>query len=163
MWAKSGPLPPSTLRNRLTFEAVAVCGCIDMEGRLAHMEIRPKSFNQYSFKDFLVGLREKVPAEKTVFVLVDNLGVHRTKLVRDYCTEAKIELIFNGAYSSEFHPQERCWLYAKRAFQRRLITVYNFKNKRLIQNLVKECMESVPAEGLKAYVTRCLRKMRDWL
>ena len=114
MWAKSGPLPPSTLRNRLSFTAVAVCGCINLDGQVVHMEIRPNSINQYSFKDFLIGWREKVPASETVYCLVDNLGVHRTRLIQEYCQEADIVLIFNGAYSSEFHPQERCWLYAKR-------------------------------------------------
>jgi len=49
-------------------------------------------------------------------MLVDNLGVHRTEKVKAKAKECRIEMVFNGSYSSTFNPIERLWAWSKARF-----------------------------------------------
>ena len=62
--------------------------------------------------DFLKQVARKMNYRKT-YMLVDNLPVHRTDNVKAQAKRSKVELIFNGTYSSEFNPIERLWAWAK--------------------------------------------------
>ena len=83
---------------------------------MTHIQLVPKALDQHDFIVFLTELRESVKHPKRLYILVDNLGIHKTKLVRECCVHQNIELIFNGAYSSPFNPIERYWGFAKRIF-----------------------------------------------
>ena len=67
--------------------------------------------------EFLHRLKDHIGRKRAV-LLLDNLGVHRTKAVRDLAPKLGIELVFNGTYSSNFMPIERFWGWAKHHFTR---------------------------------------------
>jgi len=122
-------------RKKLGFEAVAVVGIIDRHGEVVHVMTRPRSIRTDDFNEFMHEFKEKIGSVKSI-VFLDNLNFHRSKKVVSYCKEVEINLIYNGTYSSEYMPIERLWSFAKRNFSRELITCKNFKNSRIIHNLV---------------------------
>lgn len=67
--------------------------------------------------EFLRRLKEHIGRKKAV-LLLDNLGVHRTKASTKLAKTLGIELVFNGTYSSEYNPIERLWAWAKKRFVR---------------------------------------------
>ena len=79
-----------------------------------------KSVNSEEFIKFLKRCRE-IKKEGKLYLFVDNMTVHRSKIVTEYCQKAKIELLFNSAYSSEVNPIERLWAISKREFSKSLI------------------------------------------
>ena len=129
VWAsKTTPVLVSA-RNKISFEAVAVCGAMTMDGKMAHAKLVPNALDQFDFADFITELRKKQGHHKRLFILVDNLGIHKTKFVKEMCAKRNVELIFNGAYSSPFNPVERYWAFAKRIFSKNCLTATDFKNK----------------------------------
>ena len=65
--------------------------------------------------EFLKQVARKCKYRKS-YMLVDNLRVHRTDRVVAQAKRSKVELIFNGTYSSEYNPIERLWAWAKQRF-----------------------------------------------
>ena len=55
-------------------------------------------------------------------MMLDNLPVHKTHLVRDHAENFNIELVFNATYSSTYNPIERLWSYSKQRFTRACLT-----------------------------------------
>ena len=51
---------------------------------------------------------------------------------------------------------EQLWAHAKRYFQRELLDVVDFKNKRVIKAIIDESIQSVRAETLKSWVDKCM-------
>jgi transposase len=45
--------------------------------------------------------------------MLDNLIMHKTKLIKEFCSENEIELNYNSIYTSETNPIERAWALAK--------------------------------------------------
>ena len=66
---------------------------------------------------FLHRLKDHIGRRRAV-LLLDNLGVHRTKAVQKLAPKLGIELVFNGTYSSTYMPIERLWGWAKHQFTR---------------------------------------------
>ena len=100
---QSGPvfLP----KKKVGFKAIAVAAAIDSSGRVvAHLS--------RDFMEFLHRLKDHLGRKKAV-LLLDNLGVHRTKAVQKLAAKLGIELVFNGTYSSNYMPIERLWAWAK--------------------------------------------------
>ena len=163
VWAAKGVIVLQTARNKISFEAVAVCGAMDVDGKMQYAKLVPKALDQHHFADFITELRQSVQHDGRLYVLVDNLGIHKTKMVRAHCQEQNVELIFNGAYSSPFDPIERYWSFAKRIFAQRCLTATDFKNKAKVQALVRKSMEDVNQESMGRHVRRCLHDMEEWL
>ena len=129
VWANKKTVVLVSARNRISFEAVAVCGAMAMDGSMAYAKLVPNALDQFDFADFITELRKKQGNHKRLFILVDNLGIHKTKYVKEMCAKRNVELIFNGAYSSPFNPVERYWAFAKRIFSKNCLTATDFKNK----------------------------------
>ena len=112
---QSGPvfLP----KKKVGFKAIAVAAAIDSDGRVVAHIIRERSIDSRDFMDFLHRLKDHIGRRRAV-LLLDNLGVHRTKAVQKLAPKLDIELLFNGAYSSNFMPIERLWSWAKHHFTR---------------------------------------------
>ncbi len=49
-----------------------------------------------------------------------------------------MQLLFNAAYSSEYNPVEILWLLSKRLFAVKLLNVRDYKNQKLIKELVSD-------------------------
>ena len=112
---QSGPvfLP----KKKVGFKAIAVAAAIDSDGRVVAHIIRERSIDSRDFMDFLHRLKDHIGRRRAV-LLLDNLGVHRTKAVQKLAPKLGIELLFNGTYSSNFMPIERLWSWAKHHFTR---------------------------------------------
>ena len=82
---------------------------------------------QEHFMNFLKKIRQ-VHNDRKIYLLVDNLSVHRTKNVKAKADELDIELIFNPIYSSEYNPIERLWLLSKRTFSAACINGASYHN-----------------------------------
>ena len=65
----------------------------------------PKSIDTEKFIKYLVELR-KAHKDKKIAIFFDNLGVHRSYVVRNKLSELDIPCIFNAAYAPEFNPIE---------------------------------------------------------
>ena len=112
---QSGPvfLP----KKKVGFKAIAVAAAIDSDGCVVAHIIRERSIDSRDFMDFLHRLKDHIGRRRAV-LLLDNLGVHRTKAVQKLAPKLGIELLFNGTYSSNFMPIERLWSWAKHHFTR---------------------------------------------
>lgn len=106
-------------------------GSTNIKGELTSLYISEKSIDTDKFLEYLAELRHNTPTG-TLYIFLDNLPIHWTIRVRNYCGENNIQLLFNGIMSSEFNPVERLWAYSKSKFRRDLITFDNFKNVKLV-------------------------------
>ena len=112
---QSGPvfLP----KKKVGFKAIAVAAAIDSEGHVVAHLTREHSIDSRDFMEFLERLKDHTRRRRAV-LLLDNLGVHRTKAVQKLAAKLGIELVFNGTYSSNYMPIERLWSWAKHRFTR---------------------------------------------
>jgi hypothetical protein len=118
VWCHRGEAPSINGMNRVSFDAIALLAAINTEGEVVKFALHPKFINVERFNDFLSQIASE---SETTYVFLDNLRVHRSKLVRDHASKLRIELIFNSAYSSPFNPIERLFAYAKRSFGKSLL------------------------------------------
>lgn len=105
----------------MTFECIAATAAIDSAGVVRAYKLEPKSVNKFKFVEFLKVLRGNIDHNVIIHCVLDNLRVHYTDLVRSFCCQNKIELVFNATYSSEFMPCEILWSISKRDFRKKII------------------------------------------
>ena len=85
--------------------------------------IFPKSVNIPKFMTFLDDLRRQRWADD-IALFVDQLSVHRSKLVRERADELGIVLLFNSPYSPDYMPIENVFSLVKHNFrQHRLFNI----------------------------------------
>lgn len=96
----------------------------------------------------------------TIYIFLDNLRVHYSLRVRQYCSDNKIELVFNAAYSSEYNPIERLWALSKRIFRLKLVAT-NDHSQANVKRLVLESILEVEPRPIGQHVMKCIRRMRD--
>ncbi len=157
VWAPPGVITPSVMRNKVSFPAIAAIAVIDVNGNIVACETRQKSYNTDSYVKFLKIFRSKTFGK--VKLVVDNLGVHRSKLALEYCKLRHIEVIFNSIYSSEYMPIERVWLHAKNIWRKEVVTITNFNNKVRLRKKIVECIQSVKSSVIEKYVLECYNRM----
>ena len=75
------------------------------------------SVDQEDFRDYLATLIRS-NAGKKLAVFLDNLAVHHTDLVTDFCKEKDVRLIFNVTYSPDFNPIEQVFSVVKNHYKR---------------------------------------------
>ena len=102
-------------KKKLHFGAIAVVAATDLHGKVVAALQRDKSIDAESFQEFLRLVARRMRRRKC-YMMVDNLGVHRTQDVKKQAKRSNVELIFNGTYSSEYNPIERLWAWSKRHF-----------------------------------------------
>ena len=134
---------------------------IDRDGDISHILLKHKSVCKDDFVQFLNELAEITGGPSIIFL--DNLVVHKTKIVKEAAARNQQRFLFNGAYTSELNPIEHLWQHSKHAFRRDLIKRTNYKDTRAMFNLVEKCIDCVDPEMLKMYVKSCFRKMREYL
>ena len=112
---QSGPV--FLRKKKVGFKAIAVAAAIDSNGHVVAHLTRERSIDSDTFMQFLHRLKDHIGRRRAV-LLLDNLGVHRTKAVQKLAPKLGIELVFNGTYSSTYMPIERLWGWAKHQFTR---------------------------------------------
>ena len=105
-------------KKKLSFKAIAVAAAINMDGQVVALHVIDGAIDTQAFVLFLYKVGEYLQGRKGV-MLVDNLSVHYTYAAKNAATKNKIEMVYNGIYSSEFNPIERLWAWAKARFTRR--------------------------------------------
>ena len=81
------------------------------------VRMHPKSVNIPKFLTFLDDLRRQRWADD-IALFIDQLSVHRSKVVRDRAEELSIPIIFNACYSPDNMPIEHVFSVVKRNFRR---------------------------------------------
>lgn len=76
-----------------------------------------KSKKATDFLSFLYQLRYR-QKKKRIILIVDNARIHHAKIVKKYCSENNIMLVYLPPYSPEHNPIEFLWKHIKRAFQK---------------------------------------------
>lgn len=69
------------------------------------------------FLEFLYQLRHKEKRKRIVLVL-DNARIHHAKIIKKYCEEHNIKLVYLPPYSPELNPIEFLWKRIKRMYQK---------------------------------------------
>lgn len=158
VWCKTKTVPYITGQKTVGFRAVALIAAIDLEGRVEEFDLHHSSVRQEQFIAFLERLKRK---DERTYIFLDNLTVHRTNKVKVYAQENNIELIFNSPYSSPYNPIERLFAYCKHNFRRLLLPNTEAKTQELITKLVRQSVQLVNSEPMKAHVNKCLQQMED--
>lgn len=113
VWALPGPDRPTISIEKVNFKAIAVTAGVDVEGRIFGEYLCDFSVNVERFIEFLIVLREKARPGQ-LYVVLDNLRVHHSRLVRDHCQKHEMTLVIAASYSSQFMPAEQIWCLSKR-------------------------------------------------
>ena len=115
IWYTPQSRPVFLPKKKIGFKAIAVAAAINRQGEVVAYHIQDHSIDTQAFMEFLRRMKEYIGRKKAV-LLLDNLGVHRTKDATKLAKTLGIELVFNGTYSSEYNPIERLWAWAKKRF-----------------------------------------------
>ena len=75
------------MKKSLGFKAVAVVAATDRLGNICGYHSTEKSISTEDFVVFLEDVRRRSPGPRRIFMVVDNLGVHYTKVVRRAAVE----------------------------------------------------------------------------
>lgn len=78
------------------------------------------------FLEFLQQIR-LINAQKTLIIVLDNASTHKAKVVKEYCANNKIILVYLPPYSPNLNPIEYCWKDVKK----RLSQFYQMIGKEL--------------------------------
>ncbi len=97
------------MKNRLS---KTIFGALNLRNSRLYWKQSDKG-NSQQFVAFLRQLRQAYP-DKTLVIIVDNGSIHRSKHVKNFLKkQAWIKLFFLPAYSPEYNPIERFWLWLK--------------------------------------------------
>ena len=79
--------------------------------KVYHYQLNSENTTSKNYLVFLESLYEKYSKEsaKKFIIILDNLKLHKTKDVISFCSEKKINLIFNIPYQSPFNTIELCF------------------------------------------------------
>ena len=72
------------------------------------------SINAQSTIALIEELEQKNPEANTVYVICDNARYYRSKLVKEYLKNSKVQLIFLPSHSPNVNLIERFWKYLKK-------------------------------------------------
>ena len=70
--------------------------------------------------------------------LIDNAPWHKTKIVKEYCQENNITLLFLPPYAPEFNPIERVWSFLKSKVRQKF-----FKTADAFRKFVIDLLENI--------------------
>lgn len=99
---------------------MAAAAAIDLDGNVVAKRTYDNSVNTGKFLEYLAVLRRNCKKGK-LYLVLDNLPVHHSKAVRDYCACVDIELVFAPPYSSEYMSVERLWRLSKVEFKQLIL------------------------------------------
>jgi putative transposase len=79
----------------------------------------PKSKKE-DFKIFLEKLRIKYESEITIVAISDNAKIHKAQIIKEYCSQNKIILVYLPPYSPQLNPIETLWRLLKKKLASRV-------------------------------------------
>ncbi len=144
-WIKKGEdvlLPNHGKRGRIN-----ISGAVDIERADVIVDF-PKKVNAESTVKTLMKIESYYPEAKTINVILDNAGSHRSVFVKNYIAKSKINLVFLPAYSPNLNLMERVWGLLKRQLMSNSFyeTFSDFKDS--IKNFFKKTLKTKKEEWL---------------
>lgn len=162
VWFSPQKQPVMLEKKKLAFKAIAVAAAIDTEGNVVAAHIVDGAINGDEFLIFLDKVAAHTNRRKTI-MLLDNLKIHHMYCVKRKADRMRLELLFNGTYSSTFNPIERLWAWAKQRFQKRCVDDAPYHNQAHMRRLVENLVRQDYSHGLKQHIQSCLFNMQQWL
>lgn len=87
-----------------------IMGALDLKAPAQPLICEYKTINEYNVSRFFNEIRKKYPDyNKTVHVILDGAGYHRSQLVKDWAEVVNIKLHYLPPYSPNLNPIERMW------------------------------------------------------
>ena len=126
--------------TKLFFDAIAALAGVDNNGKLIDYVVCKGAISIETFNQFVEKLGLYYRGKK-VYLFLENLRLHHSKLVATKCALHNIEIVFNASYSLEYNPVEVLWLLSKQILRTKLIDIKDFKNSVLLQKIVTQSMQ----------------------
>lgn len=146
-WSPRGE-PVDDVRPRNRGSVITMIGALTLNGLTAMMTIEGGTdadvFEAYVAHFLVPELR---PGD---IVVLDNLGAHRTKRVRELIEAAGARLWFTPPYSPEFNPIELAWSKLK-AFLR----TAKARSREALDNAIALAMELITAKDARGWFRHC--------
>lgn len=106
-WIRTGqekPIPTTASRTRIN-----LVGAIQLGHIAKAISAEYEMINGESIIDFMKQIRSQYDSSKTVHLILDKAGYHRSQVVADKAKEMNILLHFLPPYSPNLNPIERLW------------------------------------------------------
>lgn len=162
IWQSQSSQEQEYALQKYNFPAQAVVAATDMYGYIRAKMIFPKSLDQHDFIEFLRSLRHQINNRKILYILLDNLRVHRTFAVTSFCQRNRIRLLYNSAYSSEFMPIERLWWLSKKLVREYMLLSPSLRmTENQIRQMIDKSMDNYDRGQLERYTASCIRKIQE--
>lgn len=116
----------------------------------------PKSIKITDFKIFLEELRRQDPFGEAVLYM-DNLSVHRSKLVIERIEELGFHYVFGPPYSPDFNGIENVFGIVKMQIKKRRLASILMRKKFQMKEEIDRAFRSVEIEKVAACLNRSLR------
>ena len=100
---------------------------INAEGEVVSDLVADRAINIPLFIRFLKQLVQRYGGEP-ITCYWDNLAIHHSKVVRSFCQENRIRIIFGPIYDSPVNPIEYLFKLSKHSFRKRIV---DYKQKTL--------------------------------
>lgn len=105
-WIKKGVRKPE--KTTACQKRLNVIGAINLDNH--HIEYQAVDWiNAKSIKTFLIQLINHHPDKKTIHLVLDNAGYHKSKEIKEFINSTKIKLHYLPPYSPNLNPIERLW------------------------------------------------------
>ena len=145
-------IPEKTLKGK----TYAVIMCVSADEGVEYYEVYEKAIDVEYFMEFLRSLRQYLKGQKFSLFL-DNLRVHHSRKVKEYCDRKGIGLVFNLAYSPEYNPIETVFSLLKAKYKKEkhisMVKEGSFQPLQIItesiEDLNKDTVKKISAKGLK--------------
>lgn len=95
--------------------SITLIGAISSKRGLVYFEVFSGSNNSTTFSGFIARLRHRTPGK--AIVIMDNLSIHKAKIVSDLFDEEEFRQIFLPTHSSTLNPIERLWAVVKKPWK----------------------------------------------
>ncbi|MEY4909764.1 MAG: hypothetical protein RL260_3482 [Pseudomonadota bacterium] len=143
-YAPAGHTPE--LVHRVRWSHLTMISALSNQGQV-RFALHEGSINAGRFIDFMQALVHDVPAERKVFLIVDNLRVHHSKAAREWLeqpkNQARIELFYLPSYAPEHNPDE--WI--NRDLKTHLRQAAPIKDDSMLRRLAEQFMNKLQASS----------------
>ena len=107
--------------------------------------------NSESTIEHLTKVRATYDENIPLAILIDNASWHKTAVVRAYCEQNNIILLFLPPYSPEYNPIERVWSFLKAKIKQKF-----FRTAELFRNFVFDLFENINITDLDKLASHCI-------
>ena len=101
------------------------------------------SCNTLKFLDFI----KSINFEKKHIILMDNVRFHHSNIIKEYCKDNNIDILYTPPYSPWFNPIELCFSIIKRQFykDKSIDTSFNYLRSEMINSFYNKSVNCLEA------------------